>query len=195
MANCEIESFVRKFKVLCQAGRSATLTISSDAGKASLNLCVDLGVLPEEGLQHPHHPHKRSRNGPTRHRRREKRAAARVVHAEEAEAALTLEEKEILEMAEEAAMEPIVPVKDSKEIENEKVVQAENINTKVTSTSATEVVDEVCSDLEYKEDDDKAIPKTVEVSAKLPKPPPDRSLGGRKYYTLTFDDYSDEEIY
>ena len=49
MANCEIESFVRKFKVLCQAGRSATLTISSDAGKASLNLCVDLGVLPEEG--------------------------------------------------------------------------------------------------------------------------------------------------
>ena len=135
---------------------------------------MDLGVLPEEGLQHPHHPHNRPRNGPARHRRREKRAAARVVHAEEAKAALTLEEKEILEMAEEAAMEPIVPVKDSKEIENEKVVQAENINTKVTSTSATEVVDEVCSDLEYKtksEDDNKAIPKKVEVLAKLPKPP------------------------
>ena len=87
------------------------MTISSDAGKASLNLCVDLGVLPEEGLQHPHHPHKRSRNGPTRHRRREKRAAARVVHAEEAEAALTLEEKEILEMDEEDVMEAIVNVK------------------------------------------------------------------------------------
>ena len=153
---------------------------------------MDLGVLPEEGLQHPHHPHKRSRNGPTRHRRREKRAAARVVHAEEAEAALTLEEKEILEMAEEAALEPIVPVKDSKEIENEKVVQAENINTKVTSTSATEVFDEVCSDLEYKSrslDDEKAIPKTAEVSANVWKPPPERDR------SLTYEDTSDDEIY
>ena len=64
MANYEIDSFVRKFNVLCQAGRSASLTLSSDAGKASLNLSVDLGVLPEEGVHHPHHPKKHSIFGP-----------------------------------------------------------------------------------------------------------------------------------
>ena len=73
MANYEIDSFVRKFKVLCQAGRSASLTLSSDAGKASLNLSVDLGVLPDEGLHHPHHPRNHSRNAPARQCRRQAR--------------------------------------------------------------------------------------------------------------------------
>ena len=68
-------------------------------------------------------------------------------------------------MAEEAVKEGIVPVKRSMENESEKV-QAENINIETTNTSATEVVDEVCSDLEYtsrSQDDNKAIPKTAEV--------------------------------
>ena len=92
MADSEINSFVRKFKALCQLGRSAKLTLSSNAGKATLHLQVDLGVLSQEPPPlHP--PPKEARNGPARLRRREKRAAARVVHAEEA---LTLEEKEQL---------------------------------------------------------------------------------------------------
>ena len=45
MANSEIDSFVRKFKTLCQAGRNASLTLSSNAGKAVMNLRLDLGVL------------------------------------------------------------------------------------------------------------------------------------------------------
>jgi hypothetical protein len=76
----------------------------------------------------------------------------------------------------------------------------ENIHTGTTNSSATEVVDEVCSDLEYKSrspDDDKAIPKTAEVSANVSKPPPAReqTLGGIKYYTLTCEDPLDDEIY
>ena len=53
-----------------------------------------------------------------------------------------------------------------KETEKEKVVQAENITTKVTSTSATEVAEEVCSNLDFKtesENEDKAISKTAEA--------------------------------
>ena len=41
-------------------------------------------------------------------------------------------------------MEAIVPVMDSKETGKENVVQAENINTTLTSTSATELVEEAC---------------------------------------------------
>ena len=83
MAIFEIDSFVRKFKVLCQSGRSARLILCSNAGKASLNLCVDLGVLHEG----PYHPPNHSRNGPARQRCREKRVAA---DAEEAKAALSV---------------------------------------------------------------------------------------------------------
>ena len=45
MAYLEVDSFVKKFKILAQAGRNASLTLSSNAGKAVLNLRVDLGVL------------------------------------------------------------------------------------------------------------------------------------------------------
>ena len=98
---------------------------------------MDLGVLHEGH----HHPPNRSRNGPARQRRREKRAAARLAEAEEAEAALSVEEREVLEMAGEAG--PKSPVKGMKEAVVEKFKDDNQIATK---TSATEVLDEVCSD-------------------------------------------------
>ena len=184
MANYEIDSFVNKFKSLCQAGRSASLNLSSCAGKASLNLCVDLGAL-QDG---PHHPPNHSRNGPSRQRRREKRAAARVADAEEAVAALSVEEREVLEIAEETVskspvQESNVPGKGSEEAEIEKV---EVVNPMATKASAVEVVDEVCTNSEYESrtpEDPNAKPNSVEVPAKHPKPPPvrDRSRGGIKY--------------
>ena len=187
MANNEIDSFVRKFKVLCQAGRSATLTLSSDAGNASLNLQVDLGSLHDDGLRLHQHPHNHARNGPARQRRTEKRAAARKAEAEQAEAALTEEEKEVLDMAERAASkspvhEALKPEEGSKEAEDEKDVAVEKSSNKSTQTSAKEVVDEVCPNSEYEFkslDDFKAKPEPPKVSAKHPKPPPvrDRSLG------------------
>ena len=126
--------------MLCQTGRSDSLTLSSDAGKASLNLSVDLGVLPEEGLHHPHHPRNHSRNGPARQRRREKRAAARSAQAEQAEAALSVEEKEVLHMSERASSDSTmrdasVPAKGQEELETEKVVIIEDNSNKATKTS------------------------------------------------------------
>ena len=47
MASNEIDNFVKEYKGLCQAGRSASLNFSSNAGKVSIILRVDLGVLEE----------------------------------------------------------------------------------------------------------------------------------------------------
>jgi hypothetical protein len=52
----EIDSFVKKFKALCQGGRNASLTLSSNAGKAVVNLRVDLGLVPRQDQHHPHQP-------------------------------------------------------------------------------------------------------------------------------------------
>ena len=105
MAHCEIDSFVRKFKTLCEAGRCASLTVSSNAGKAVMNLRVDIGVLGQQD-HHPHHPSQR-RNGPSQQRRRERRAAARQAAAEQAGATLSVEEKDVLKKAEIADSEYI----------------------------------------------------------------------------------------
>jgi hypothetical protein len=200
MANYEIDSFVKKFKALCQAGRSASLNLSSCAEKASLNLCLDLGAL-QDG---PHHPPNHSRNGPSRQRRREKRAAARVADAEEAVAALSVEEREVLEIAEETVSKsPVkasnVPGKGSEEAAIEKV---EVVKPTATKASEAEVVDEVCTDSEYESrtpqkdtEDPSAKHNLVEVQFKHPKPPPvrDWSCGGIKYYRITYEDPTDDE--
>ena len=73
----ETDSFVSKFSNLCRAGRNANLTFTSTAGKASVNLSVELGRLPDVGElpDKPQYHHLRhSRCGNSRQRRREKRA-------------------------------------------------------------------------------------------------------------------------
>ena len=92
MALHEIDSFVSKFKALCQGGRHASLTLSSKAGKAVVNLRVDLGDISQDAHLH-HPPQKHSRNGPAQQRRRERRAAARQAAAVEAESILSVEER------------------------------------------------------------------------------------------------------
>ena len=66
MASSEIESLLNKLKALCQSGRNATLTLSSNAGKAVVKLRVDLGVPLKQDPHHQHQP-KHSRNGPAKH--------------------------------------------------------------------------------------------------------------------------------
>jgi hypothetical protein len=46
LAHYEIDSFVLKFNNLWQAGRNATLSFKSNAGKAEAHLCVELGDAP-----------------------------------------------------------------------------------------------------------------------------------------------------
>ena len=101
----KMDSFIQTFKNLCRAGKDATLSFSSTAGKVEAKLSVDLGMLP--ALQrHPYHHHqqrgKQPRNGPAQQRRREQRAKARALAAAEAVQDLPKEEARMLELAEEA---------------------------------------------------------------------------------------------
>ena len=74
----EIDSFVQKFKNLWHAGRNASLCIKSVGGKAHVDLSVELGEASRTAAHHF-----RSRNGPARQRRRDRRAAAREEVAED----------------------------------------------------------------------------------------------------------------
>ena len=141
MAYQEIDSFVKKFKALCQGGRNASLTMSSKAGKAVINLRVDLGVLPQQDPR-PHHPPGHPGNGPTQQRRRERRAAAG-----QAEAALSPEEKEVLDIAKhnQDAEEATDLTNAKNEHETVKVS-----NNEAAKASEEEVEDEVVPDSEYK---------------------------------------------
>ena len=91
MAMSEIDSFIVKFKHLLFSGRNASLTMNSSAGKAEVNLYVQLCDVhvPHDDRQ-PDTPH-RSRNGPSRQRRRQRRAAAQQ------ESSRTEEVREVLE--------------------------------------------------------------------------------------------------
>ena len=81
MARAEIDSFIVKFKTLLLSGKKSTLVIKSNNGKAEVSLDVELGeVIPP-----PHHRGHGSRDGPSRQRRRQRRAAAREVQKTENE--------------------------------------------------------------------------------------------------------------
>jgi hypothetical protein len=112
-----------------------------------------------------------------------------LANAEEAEAALSAEEQELLEMDARAGFRsPVqqvdVPEKGSKDVETEK---DDTDNSKATKASAIEVTDEVCKDSEYDlrtNDEPDAEPIAVRGQ---------RSLGGIDYYTVTYDDPTDED--
>ena len=69
MATSELESFVRKFTLLCRSGITANLQAKTNAGKVWVSLHAELGPV-----QHSHHRH----HGPARERRRARRATARA---------------------------------------------------------------------------------------------------------------------
>ena len=76
MAVQDLDSFYFKFKNLLFAGKDATLTLKSEAGRLQVSLSADLGhVLPAEPLHLPHH---HCRSGPSRLRRRARRAEERA---------------------------------------------------------------------------------------------------------------------
>ena len=66
-----MSSFNSMFMGLLRSGRSTTLNIQSEAGKALINLSVEVKQSSQQNSN--------SRNGPARQRRRERRAAARDV--------------------------------------------------------------------------------------------------------------------
>ena len=80
MDNSELESFFNKFRCLWNSGFDAHLELDSHAGQAWVSLRVRLGHAPGPLQPQAHfpHPQNRTRNGPSRQRRRARRAAARA---------------------------------------------------------------------------------------------------------------------
>jgi hypothetical protein len=85
MAPYEVDSFVTKFKHLCQTGFKATLTITSSDGEATVVLTAGLGPIPPTQLHHDllHHGQPSPYRGPAYQRRQERRQAARKAAAAE----------------------------------------------------------------------------------------------------------------
>ena len=77
MALSELDSFLLKFKCLWKTGYDAHLDFDTKAGEAWVGLRVRLGRVHGPLEQLFPQPQTRSRNGPSRQRRRERRAAAR----------------------------------------------------------------------------------------------------------------------
>ena len=138
MAMSEIDSFVLKFKHLLSAGRNACLKVESNAGKAIVTLQADLGDLPPIPHIPPQGYHQRSRNGPARQRRRQRRAEARDAHA----AVIVAEQ-----VSDAANVTEEIPAEEAeKEIEVNKeseTVEAEN--------TVFNLKDEFCPDIIYEE--------------------------------------------
>ena len=83
----ELHSFFSKFVSLLHCGKSAKLVLECHQGQAHVNLHHALTLLPEE--PHRHHPdygHPVRRQGPSRQRRRDRRALARAAAAKAAKA-------------------------------------------------------------------------------------------------------------
>ena len=112
----ELDTFVKKFYQLWNAGQVAHLDVDSNAGNAWVGLRVQLGHAPGPLHQQLHPTYKKS-DCPSRQRRRARRAAARAeeVNAEEATTTTTaetfIEETEVsteeVEVAAEAATDKI----------------------------------------------------------------------------------------
>ena len=125
MARTEIDSFIVKFKSLLLSGRNATLELKSNAGKAQVNLYVELGDVSCPPAQHPHP--RWPRDGPSRQRRRLKRAAEREA-----------------EKAEDNAEKATVPVQNRAEEANRPA--------KETTDEVETLKDEFCSDESFEKE-------------------------------------------
>ena len=108
MSTLEIDTFVKKFYQLWNAGHTAHLNVDTHAGKAWVGLRVQLGHAPGPLHHHPHPPFfqaQKKTDSPSRQRRRARRAAARLVNAEEAIIMKASEETAIEETADNVIIE------------------------------------------------------------------------------------------
>ena len=109
MAKREIESFISKFMGLLRTGKNSNLNIKSEAGKAFINMYVEVKDEPSTW------PCK-SRNGPSRQRRREAAgdaAGAVAVKASEEEESEKDKANDVLEKP--AESKPISSEEDGKD--------------------------------------------------------------------------------
>ena len=124
----ELDSFVLKLKQLWQAGQVAHLDVDANAGKAWVGLRVQLGQPPCDP------PFCKSKNTPSRQRRRARRAAAREVEPQEMTEKATVEET--------AANENPVDVKETTDHSTKDVAVQAAIPTPIAVDAAVQAVEE-----------------------------------------------------
>ena len=186
MVQWELDSFYVKFKNLLHAEKDATLTLKSEAGRASISLSLDLGHVHSE---HGQLPSSRNRNGPARQRRREKREAVRSekLSAEKVE----LEDEASTEKVED---EPSTQNSNAeKATETKEAVQAKEPNileketTEQVKHPVKELDDEVCPDEVYQSQTKTFISVTTQT-LEGGVTPRRTTTSGIDYYALTYDD-------
>ena len=166
-AQSEIDSFTQKFQNLCRAGKDATLSFSSNAGKVKATLSVDLGRLPPP----PHYPPnyqlgaKLAKNGPSQQRRRERRAEIRALAAVEAVKDLPEEEARILELAEEAENKNKSAIENT--ITNENLKNPNKVTVEVNANPLDEFSPENDHETEEVDEDEKARNGVVDLDIVL----------------------------
>ena len=201
MAQFQLDSFYVKFKNLLLSEQDATLTLKSESGRAVISLCVDLGHV----LSRPDLP-KQPRNGPSRQRHCENRAAVRQLavektkaDAEEAPEKVNTTEEEAKDTFQEKAEQAFL---NHFEINAEEALAIETVETAEEAIATSKVPkDEFCNDETYQKPAETnstngmsatSTPASSSNAATRPSTP-FRGLGGVDYYTLTYDDPSDSD--
>jgi hypothetical protein len=160
MGHNELDSFFLKFKNLRQAGWNAKLTLDSNHGKLEVNLSVELGDA---------HVFRKSKNSPSRQRRRARRSAAQ-------------------DAAKKAACDngQIVATAAGKVAEG--ISTAEKSTAKATETTpiVPPLEDEVCADHDYLEngDDDDTFVEEILLEANHPEESEEESVEDLLIYNL-----------
>ena len=119
MVDKELDSFIEKFKQLWKKGAGAHLDLDAHDGQAWVGLRVRLGQPPGPHLLQPQHPSNsrlRTRNNPSRQRRRARRAAARQEAAKETEAEKVTETEVIENVTDNENQEENILEKSSDEV-------------------------------------------------------------------------------
>ena len=148
--DADIDLLVNNFKQFWKSGRSAHLDIDCHAGQAWMGLRVRLGHVHD----HDHQPEIRTRNGPSRQRRRMHRAAARQQAAEEA-AAVTSD-------AEEATSKSIL----TKEVE----VTGEVIEKKIEDIDDEIELTEISVKAEETAEEECVVDETIKIEGEFKNP-------------------------
>ena len=159
MAGREIDSFVLKFKSLLYSKKNATLSINSDAGKATVTLTVSLDHIFSDPPPWPS-PYSYKSYTPSRNRRQARRAEERILASEEA--VKTADEEDSTSKAEEANNTEVI----SENVEAEEVSNInKNDTVKVNVTAnVTEVSDDNFNDGNIPQLDGTLCPEVRRIS-------------------------------
>ena len=210
MANAELDSFYVKFKNLLYSEKDATLTLKSEAGRALVTLSLDLGHVHSE---HEHPRHGGHRNGPARQRRRDKRAADRLEKDNQATEKVKLgdavEASKVFNPTEKVSADAdeakkferaaTAPLKTKAISEKEIAVMVEVHNAQESDAAKAEgpLLKEVedmfrpNDELDRTESKETRSVETQTLESGIAQP--STSTFGKEFYTLTYDDFSDED--